>query len=150
MANAYDINSWYRSQTVEYKPTRQADIVVVNLNTNDNAQVKNLIDDELATAKAEYKAAAKLMIEKIRAINGEDVKILWVCGMMSNGNDPINVQADAWIAELFEEMGGEAKGLYLLTGLIRNTSGAAGHPVELYHGLNAERIAQFIKENILK
>ena len=97
-----------------------------------------------------YYDIARLLIEKVRAVNGEDVKILWVGGMMSNPSNPNNVRADAWIRELFAELGGEANNLYLKMDLIRDTSGAAGHPVEGTHKTNARLIANFIIGNILK
>lgn len=152
MSSAYDLNCWYRSKSVRYEPTRKADIVVVNLNTNDNARIKKYIDDGIATEeelKAGYVAAAKLLLQKIREVNGEDVKILWVGGMMSNPSSAANVRADAWIQEIFEELGGEAAGYYLKMDLIRDTSGAAGHPVENTHNLNATLIANFIRDNML-
>lgn len=149
MSTAYDLNNWYRSTSTKHEPTRKADIVVINLNTNDNAQVKALVDDDLERAKQEYIAAVKLLIQKIKATHGEDVKIVWVGGMMSNSSNPDNVRADTWLKELFAELGGEAAGYYLKMDLDRNGSGPAGHPVAEYHEENAKKIVGYIKASVL-
>ena len=148
MSASYDLNNWYRSKETRYAPQRQADIVVVNLNTNDNSQVASLTDEALEEAEAGYKAAAKLLIQKIRAAHGEDVKIVWTTGMMSNSSDAKKVRADAWLKEVLAELGGESAGFYTIA-LIRDTSAAAGHPDDLNHSQNANRLASFIENTVL-
>lgn len=147
MSESYDVNNRYRSDAA-YVPTRQADVVVINLNTNDNAQVASLADDALLAAEADYKAAARLLLQKIRTAHGDDVKIVWVTGMMSNPNKPDKTRADGWMKEILEELGGEDAGYYTV-GMFRDTSADAGHPNEMAHKQNATRLASFIEDTVL-
>ena len=147
MSESYDINNRYRGDT-PYTPARQADVVVVNLNTNDNAQVASLADDALLTAESEYKAAARLLLQKIRTAHGEDVRIVWITGMMSSPYDPAKTRADKWMKEILEELGGESAGYYTV-GMFRDTSADAGHPNETAHTQNASRLAAFIEGTVL-
>ena len=147
MATTYDLNNWYRNPQAAYTPSRQADVVVVNLNTNDNSQVASLTGEDLEAAESGYKEAARLLLQKIRTAHGDDVKIVWVMGMMSNSTVPEKVRADEWLQQIFVELGGESAGYYTLS-LIRNTSADAGHPNASNHSINATRLAMFIEETV--
>ncbi|MBE6553869.1 MAG: hypothetical protein E7666_05950 [Ruminococcaceae bacterium] len=134
MLKAYSYLNYYRSKTEKYTPTRQADAVVINLNTNDKGSMTAAMEDD-------YKAAAKQLIQEIRAIHGADVKIIWVYGMMRGYNDGY---CDIWADEVLAELGGEAAGYYSKK-LPLNTQGVASHPNTKGHQKAAAVLADFFK-----
>ena len=128
----YGLTNWYRDRDRTYTPERQADIVVVNLNTNDNSN---------GATEAKYKEDAKTLIASIRAMHGEDVKIVWVVGHMIDATATVN----GWLANVYKELGGEAAGLYTVT-VTKNTSGGAYHPNQSSHDAVAEALKDFITQ----
>ena len=125
-------NCWYRNQTAEYVPQRKADLVVVNLNTNDNNN---------GATEVSYKAELKALLADIRAIHGADVNIVWIIGQMSAAN----CNPNQWLKAVFEELGGEAAGLYIIE-TTKNNSGGGAHPNYSNHKVTAEKLISFIKE----
>ena len=135
MLTTYTLNNYYRDMMKKYKPDRQADVVVINLNTNDKG---GMTADQQDT----YKAAAKLLISQIRELHGEDVKIVWLYGMMVGYNTGY---CDIWADEVLAELGGEAAGLYSKK-MPLNTQGAANHPSSKGHQTAARVLAEFLTE----
>ncbi len=131
----YKYNTWYRNKKELYKPERKADLVVVNLNTNDNNR---------GATESAYKADLKALISDIRAIHGEDVNIVWIIGQMTKADTPVN----GWLEDVFEELGGESNGLYIME-TTRNTAGGGGHPNYVSHKVTAGHLVEMIKNKNL-
>jgi len=114
---------------------RPADIVVINLGTNDKGTYRS----RLKTDK-DMKAGIKAMMELAREKNpGADV--VWVTGMMGIAFKPI-------VEDVVEELGGAEEGYYFCE-LPKGTSGGAGHPNGEEHAAAAEVLTAFLKENVL-
>ncbi len=133
MLSTYSLNNYYRDRLQTYTPTRQADLVVINLNTNDKGSMT-------AAQEENYKAAAKTLLQQIREIHGENVKIVWVYGMMRGYNTGY---CDIWADEVLAELGGEAAGYYSKE-LPLNTQGVASHPSTKGHQTAARALAGFL------
>lgn len=127
----YKYNTWYRHERELYAPERKADLVVVNLNTNDNGH---------GATKSAYKADLKALISDIRAIHGKDVNIVWIIGQMTKSDTPVN----GWLKEVFEELGGESSGLYIMQ-TTRNNAGGDGHPKYESHIVTSGHLVEMIK-----
>ena len=133
MTEYYPYYNYYRSDTLRYLPERKADLVIVNLNTNDSNTGSS--SDETA-----YKAALKTLISEIRAAHGENVNILWVVGMMVSPS----VQVNQWLNSVFTELGGESAGLYKIT-VDTDTSGESGHPSLASHQAVSQALSAYIR-----
>ena len=131
----YKYNTYYRSASTLYTPERKADLVVVNLNTNDNGH---------KATEADYKAKLKAFLADIRSIHGEDIEIVWMLGQMTNVDTSVN----GWLREVFEEYGGEAAGLYIVE-TTRNNDGGSNHPNYYSHKKTAGHLVSFIEEKNL-
>ena len=131
----YKYNTYYRSSSTLYTPERKADLVVVNLNTNDNGY---------GATETEYKADLKALLSDIRSIHGENVEIVWILGQMTDVNTSVN----GWLKDVFEELGGESSGLYILE-TTKNNLGGNNHPSYTSHKKTAEHLVTFINENKL-
>ncbi len=127
----YGTAGYYRDPAVTYTATRKADLIVVNLNTNDNGR---------ATNATEYKNDARALINQIRAMHGQNVKIVWVVGHMINSTADVNV----WLSEVIAEF----SGIYTLT-VEKNTSGGGSHPSQSSHNAVALALENFINTNNL-
>ncbi len=99
MTVGYKYASPLRSRSEEYAFTRKADLVVINIGTNDDYQ-KN----EANITPAKFKEAYKTFIEYVRQKNGADCKILCLYNCM---NDGYSTQ----IKEVCSELGGSAAGI---------------------------------------
>ncbi len=136
MTKYYPYYNYYRSDSLRYTPDRQADLVVVNLNTNDNGRA--------ALTEEAYKKTLKTFLSEIREIHGADVKIVWVVGMMISPTAPVN----QWLGEVFDELGGTDAGLYRIV-VDTNTTGEGSHPNQESHMKVSNALSQFIRENEL-
>ena len=132
MTKYYPFFNYYRSATLKYAPERKADLVVVNLNTNDH---------NTGATETQYKTCLKTLISEIREAHGEDVNIVWVVGMMISKNANVN----KWLNAVFTELGGESAGLYRLE-VETNTSGEHGHPDASSHAAVSLALSQFIRD----
>ena len=132
MTKHYPFISYYRSSTLRYTPTRQADLVIVNLNTN---------DQNFGATEEPYKENLKTLISEIRAAHGENVGIVWIVGMMISPDATVN----GWLNAVFDELGGETAGLYRLI-VETNTSGLASHPDASSHAAVSRALSQFIRD----
>ena len=139
MTKYYPYYNYYRSDSLRYTPNRQADLVVVNLNTNDQYQTGGASAHE-----SNYKATLKTLISEIRAAHGNDVKIVWIVGMMVSETGTVN----QWLKEVFDELGGESAGLYRLA-VDKDNGGAEGHPNKASHIRVSRALSAFIREKNL-
>ena len=96
--NAYKYASIKRSTAAEYGFERKADIVVINADTKDAWRSQPIPEDVFI---AEYKA----LVEYVRAKNGDEAKIILVCGM-------IKTNYAEKISDLVTELGGEDENYY--------------------------------------
>ena len=131
----YGCTGFYRDSSVLYTPDRTADLVVVNLNTNDHGNLP---------AEAAYKEDARALIVQIRAMHGHDVKIVWIVGHMIDSTASVNL----WLSEVFAELGGTANGLYTLT-VTKDNAGGASHPSVESHAAVAQALQAYIETNNL-
>ena len=147
MTNVYPYISYRRDHTqVDHLPARKADLVVVNLGTNDEGRI--------GSNSAEFKAHVENLIAQIRSTNGEDTPIVFCYNSMKRGKI-----APDLIQEVINAKGGVEEGLYsvVMTTDISTISpgththnGAPGnHPNAEQHQKQAETLTAFLKE-ILK
>lgn len=120
----------YKISDAAYTPVKKADIVVVNLNTNDHNN---------GATEAEYKATVTEFIGKVRAMHGADVPIVWVCGMMIDASKPVN----GWLSDVFAAQGGESAGLYVVT-VTKNNDAPYSHPDAEANKIVAGEIRSFL------
>ena len=135
MTKYYPYFNYYRSATLRYMPERKADLVIVNLNTNDH---------NTGATEARYKEDLKTLISEIRAAHGANVKIVWVVGMMIEPTEPVN----QWLNAVFAELGGESAGLYKIT-VDTNKNGEHGHPNQASHLAVSRALSAFIRSKHL-
>ena len=138
MTKYYPYFNYYRSATLPYAPDRKADLVIVNLNTNDYNTGKS---KTASTEEAGYKTALRTLISEIREIHGQNVKIVWVVGMMIEQT----ARNNQWLKDVFNELGGESAGLYRIL-VATNTSGQDGHPELASHTAVSKALSAFIRE----
>ncbi len=135
----YPYFNYYRSTTLRYMPERTADLVIVNLNTNDN----NF--GWTNSPETPYKEALKTLISEIREIHGENVPIVWIVGMMISPDSGVN----QCLNEVFAELGGEAAGLYTITVETNTAGGDGGHPDASSHAAVSQALSAFIRTKSL-
>ena len=135
MTKYYPYYNYYRSDSLLYTPDRRADLVVVNLNTNDEGNGRT--DDE----KDAYQQTLKTLLSEIREIHGNDVNIVWIVGMMISPTATVN----QWLGEVFDELGGESAGLYRLV-VETNNAGASSHPNSASHNNVSSALSEYIRE----
>ncbi|MBQ7384391.1 MAG: hypothetical protein IJV72_06335, partial [Clostridia bacterium] len=129
MTSGYLMSSPLRNATAMYGFERKADIVVVNMGTND--YIKRGTNGINAETFAD---AYKAMLETIREKNGEDCKIVCVYNTM---NDTFAEQ----IVSVCRELGGIAEGFY--TFKLERT--ASGHPTIEENATYTEALEAFLK-----
>ncbi len=136
MSDVYNYTNYYRDDNDEYSFERPADLVVVNLGTND--ETTNTwgggLDSEV------FKGKVRELLALIREKNG-DCNILWVHDMMSDGYF-------RYTAEVLAELGGEENGYYSIA-LVRDTLAADGHCSVTGHAKSANALARYIYDNNL-
>ena len=138
MRQAYSYTNYYINDTEKYTPERKADLVVVNLNTNDKGRFGE-------NEKAEFLSDVSDLLSQIKAVHGEDIKILWVFGMMTDFSEDF---CDEWTAEYLDSLGGEAAGYYY-TVVTKDNRGSADHPIAEAHEKVSCEIVRYIKEKSL-
>ena len=145
MTNAH-IPSVYKQQsyqkTAKYDFSRTADIVVINLGTNDSGLLKEVTD--LSQKYEIFMDATRSFVNDVLELNGEDTKIVFAFGLMTEPN-----LFDNAYMELVEEY--KAKGIEThYCRLKPNTDGDAEHPSVAGGAVAAEDLANFIKRFVLK
>ena len=138
MTKYYPYYNYYRGTDIAYNPTRKADLVIVNLNTNDQNTGSN--SDETS-----YKATLKTLLSEIRAAHGENVKIVWVIGMMVSPDCRVN----QWLNSVFDELGGESAGLYRITVDTDHSGTDKSHPGPSSHEAVSRALSAFIRQKNL-
>jgi len=133
MPPLYGFASPNRNQTDTWTFDRKPNIVVINLGTNDSA---NMSGKKITNAVFREKAAE--LIKNIQA-KLPDAKIVWAYGSMGSGlwND---------IIQVITELGGESKGIYGLKLATASENGAGGHPSLKAHKEAATVLTAFLKE----
>ncbi|MBE7064219.1 MAG: hypothetical protein E7384_00165 [Ruminococcaceae bacterium] len=127
MPQVYPYTCWYRNTTKKYTSDRQANVVVINLGTNDATHKSNTTT---------YINDVKTLIGQVRAIY-KDVPIVWVYNSMrADYNEHTKTAIDA--------LGGESAGIYMLK-FTANTAGGNGHPSAAAHVTGAKVLSDFIK-----
>ena len=111
---------------------RKADVVVINLGTNDNTFCNNG-----TVTLAQVEKGIKDFIDLVRAKN-PDAKILWAYGMM-------DTTLYTYIQKAIKAKGGAQAGLYCVK-LTPNRSGGNGHPSLQAHIDNAKILEEKLKE----
>lgn len=139
LQDMFPYTSYWRDHTdtglYDFDPP--ADIVVINLGTNDSSAAAY---GKISLTNAQFKAGAKNLMTMAREKN-PNAKIVWVTGMMG-----ITYQTEltAAVAEL-----GGAEGGYFFTILPEGTSGGEYHPNLAEHAAAAEVLTAFLIENCL-
>ena len=134
MSSYFAANSWYRSTSVKFQPTRTPDIVVINLGTNDINK---------GASQSEWKSAVSALITQVRTMYGKDVPIVWVYNMMSP-----NTVYPQLAQEAINALGGEAAGLYMCK-VTNNKAGGNGHPNLEGHKTASAELTKFIQDKKL-
>ncbi len=114
---------------------RAADVVVINLGTNDKGTYRSRLYND-----NDMHEAIKNMMELAREKN-PDAKVVWVTGMMGITFKPI-------ITDVVDELGGADEGYYFCE-LPRGTSGGAGHPDQAEHEAAAAVLTAFLKSDVI-
>lgn len=114
--------------------SRQPDIVVINLGTNDRAMA-NAGKTTLEEIQKGFEEFCLLVREK-----NPDAKIVWAYGMMDQS-------AEAQIKAALAAAGGEAAGFYYVS-LVSDSTGGNGHPSVSGHEQNAEILTEAIRKII--
>lgn len=136
--NSYHIENGWRSSTTPYSESRQADVVVLYLGTNDNWGYKT-IDTEAEIA--ELAGGMKQLIDKVKSYN-PNAKIVWVSGGMT---DKYRESARRAI----EQSGGESAGYFLCDVPLNMSAGQNGHPDAKQQRIIARSLQTFLETNVL-
>lgn len=135
LQDMYPYTSYWRSNQVLYDFDPPAQIVVINLGTNDyTARNKNNMSDE------DFKNGALNLMRMARTKNPGS-QIVWCTGMMGTFYKDILTQA-------ISELGGTANGYYFCE-LPYGTDGGAGHPNTAQHAAAAQTLTDFLLANCL-
>lgn len=132
MLDTYAETCYQCDRHEEWTFPRKADVVVINLGTNDASFYGA---GQVSLAKVEK--GIRDFIDLVRSKN-PDAKILWAYGMMDTFLCP-------YIEKAINEKGGEAAGLYYLK-LSPNGSGGNGHPSLQAHINNGKTLEKKLKE----
>ena len=139
----YHLTSFYRG-AAEYKPSRKADIVVINLGTNDiykflsNEREPSLSQDDFINTIYDFFC-------KIYDLN-DSPRMVVAVGMMTNEQN--HAPLYRWYREAirrFKETRGEE---ILFCSLPENYEGGKAHPAVVGHHAAAKVLTEFIKANI--
>ncbi len=139
LQDMFPYTSYWRDHSAAglYNFDPPADIVVINLGTNDASAAKY---GKINLTNAQFKAGAKNLMTMAREKN-PNAKIVWVTGMMG-----VTYQTELTAA--VAELGGAQSG-YFFTILPEGTSGGEGHPNVQQHQAAAEVLTAFLLENCL-
>ncbi len=139
LQDMFPYTSYWRDHSAAglYNFDPPADIVVINLGTNDYSAASY---GKINLTNAQFKAGAKNLMTMAREKN-PNAKIVWVTGMMGV---TYQTELTAAVAEL-----GGAQGGYFFTILPEGTSGGEGHPNVAQHQAAAEVLTAFLLENCL-
>ena len=130
VTNGYLYASPLKDNTNQYSFERKADIVVINIGTNDYSK---------KVGEAEFKAAYKSFLQTVKEKNGKECKILCLYNTMND------TYANA-ILEACREMGGELEAIvtYKLDRASGTTPNIVGHPTAEENKAYAEVLKDII------
>ncbi len=131
----YPYLNWFRSQSYLNPFDPLADIVIINLGTNDYSTRQNN-----NMSNAEFQAGAKNLMQMARQYN-PGAAVIWCTGMMGSYY-PTEVKA------AIAELGGSAEGYYFLE-LPRGQGGAVSHPNVAQQTAAGDVLLNFLKTTIL-
>ena len=129
MQDVYPAQRYNYDQTTPYDFSKQPDVVVLALGTNDNSIQSN------ATLKREGLVE---MLQLVRAKN-PDAPIVWIHGMMTTG-------VSSMIEEIVAEFGGADNGYYACR-LTQNNAGGGSHPSLAGQQTFADELVAFLEAN---
>lgn len=129
MQDVYPAQRYNYDKTTLYDFSKQPDVVILALGTNDNSMGPN------ATS---IRAGLKEMLALVRAKN-PNAPIVWIHNMMTDG-------VSSMIEEIVAEEGGADAGYYACR-LTRNTSGGGSHPNLVGQQTFADELVAFLQEN---
>ena len=129
MQEVYPIQRYNYDKTTAYDFSKQPDIVILALGTNDNSIQGN------ATLKREGLVE---MLTLVREKN-PNAPIVWIHGMMTTG-------VSAMIEEIVAEFGGAEAGYYACK-LTQNNAGGGAHPNLAGQQTFADELVAFLEEN---
>lgn len=121
-----------KDRNTAYDFTRQPDVVVIALGTNDI----NTYSSKFSATLDDVKTGFEEMLALVRSKN-PNAKIVWAYNMMTN-------RANDIITSVIDEAGGEFAGYYSVK-LTNNTAGGQGHPYYTAHEIMANELSTFIK-----
>ena len=139
----YMANSYFRSETVAYKPTRVPDVIVSGIGHNDINNMKGSGTTLPEAALANYKKEIKDLVTSIWMLYGKTVPIVWTHNMMGTSSENFVIYANT-VEEAFKELGGENSNLYVLK-LTSNRSGGGSHPTIKGHQTQSSELVAFLK-----
>ena len=131
----YPYLNWFRSSSYLNPFDPLADIVIINLGTNDYSTRNNN-----NMTNAEFQAGAKNLMQMAKQYN-PGATVIWCTGMMGSY---YSTEVKAAIAEL----GGAAAGYYFLE-LPRGQGGAVSHPNEAQQEAAGKVLLNFLKTTVL-
>lgn len=134
LSDMYDRASYYHSDN-DWTFARPADIVVINLGSNDNSRM-----GAMGKTEEDVIAGMKALMEQVRGKN-PDAAIVWVTGMAGT------FFKDG-LCQTIADLGGEDLGYYYCE-LPYGTSGGAGHPSLEQHEAAGAALVEFLKEQKL-
>lgn len=129
----YLYESALRSTEKQYEFRRKADVVVVNIGTNDYSQKRDNPDD--------FKKAYKDLLDTIKQKNGEDCKIVCIYNTMNDTFQSI-------IKELCDNK--QDQGIYLVEFERAVNPAAGGHPSASENKTYARVLVNLLKKTVLK
>lgn len=138
MQDMYEYTAYHhdhKDDDAKWSFDRTADIVVINLGTNDLGASR-----QKGIKESQVVAGMKNLMELVRECN-PDAKVVWCTGMMG-------IAFKSGIEKNVEELGGADNGYYFCT-LPMNTAGGGGHPDEQGHIDAAETLTQFLLDEVL-
>lgn len=124
---------------------RKADIVVVNLGTNDQGLLSSMFGSGNIAEQANYfSESAESFARKIIEKNGDDVNIVFAFGMMT---DKVHFMNDCY-TQVAQKLTDEGYNVWFCP-LPKNTDGGADHPNVEGDYLAAATLIQFLTVNVL-
>lgn len=130
---------------IPYTASRQADVAVLALCTNDSTSA---IEEAIANGTTSYtdmEGAVNWLIAQVRSQHGDDVKIVLLYGMMTSNS--------TWVPT-FTSIADADPNVYLLKTTQNNDGGrgsatATGHPSAAGHVVIAEELTEFLQGTVL-
>ncbi len=134
-----------REELWDFKANRNADVVVVNLGTNDDYVLESYGYDTEEKKTEIFQQKAYDFAKQIIEANGEDVKIVFAFGLVTSEENFVDVAYRNVVETLADE--GYENAYYCR--LPSNTAGGGYHPTVAGHNAAAETLANFLKTKVI-